>query len=567
MSIIITLLFLLSIAVGLSVLFPKVETRYKSVYAFIPIYNIYIWLKIIKKPWWWIFLLLFPGPNILMIMIMVVNTGTVFGLRSPKDVFLGGFFPFIYLPYWAFTLDPTYIGPIDRIKHPKTSVLEWRDAILFAVVAASIIRTYTFEAFTIPTGSMEKSLLIGDYLFVNKLAYGPKIPLTPLSFPFAHHSLPGTNNTIPSYLNWLKIPYFRLPGYSTIKRNDAVVFNYPEGDTVDIEYQSNKSYNAMVHEAGFEMMYNDFNANAPIRKQAEYESIARKNLNKERKLTIRPVDKKENYIKRCVGIPGDIIEVKNTVLYINNAPAEMKDGMQYAYFVHFKAPVDFNSNTRIGLKNRLRFKKEYNVNVADAIQLNPQSTLFRIPLTQAMYEKLEKNDKVAEIKRSINPKDEFTFLDELIFRSEYTPEFISYLKENKLFSPKYPYYPNVRSYHWTEDNFGPLVIPKEGMKIDLTIENLPLFRRPIAIYEGNKLEVINGEIYINDLQTSTYTFKMNYYWLMGDNRHNSADSRFWGYVPEDHIVGKASFVWLSIDPELDISNGALRFDEMFRFVN
>ncbi len=566
MSIIISLLLLLAIFVGLSQLFPLVDEKYKSWYAFVPGYNVYIWLKIIEKPWWWIILLLFPGPNILLIMIMVVNTGTVFGYRETKDVALGGFFPFIYLPYWAFTGQPKHIGQIDRIKFPKSSAMEWRDAILFAVVAASIIRTYTFEAFTIPTGSMEKSLLIGDYLFVDKLAYGPKVPQTPLAFPFAHHSLPMTNNTIPSYLTWLALPFSRIPGYSHIERNDVVVFNFPEGDTVDVEYQANKSFNSMVREDGFDLMYRDFQSKNPIKAQAEYHRIARTKILKTRKLTIRPVDKRENYIKRCVGIPGDVIEVKDGILFIGDEQAHMADDMQYAYFVQFKNSYDINPNSRIGLKNRTKFKKKYNVNLADAIQLNQESTLYRMPLSAEMRDKLKTDVRIADVKRSINKKDSFTFIDQLIARSEYSPKFMEYLTTNNLFSPKYPYYPNVKEYNWTEDNFGPLVIPAEGMTIDLTIENLPLFSRPIRVYEGNELNVKNGKIFINGEETTSYTFKMNYYWLMGDNRHNSADSRFWGFVPEDHVVGKASFVWLSMDPELPMMDGGLRFDKMFRIV-
>jgi signal peptidase I len=558
MSIIITIILLTAIFVALYKLFPL--AGYKGWYAFVPFYNVYIWLKIIEKPWWWLILLLFPGPNILMLAIMTVNMGTVFGYRESKDVALGGFFPFLYLPYWAFTDNPKYIGQIDRVKFPKTGSMEWRDAILFAVVAASIIRTYTFEAFTIPTGSMEKSLLIGDYLFVDKLAYGPKTPLTPMAFPFAHHSLPLTNNTIPAYLQWITLPFYRMPGYSNIERNDVVVFNFPEGDTVDVEYQANKSFNSMIREDAFNLFYNDFATEKPIKTEAEYKKIARKQILNQRNFTIRPVDKRENYIKRCVGIPGDEIEVIDGILHIDGVKAFMADEMQYAYFVQFKKPFVMNT------KNRMWLKKKFNVNLADAIQLNKESTLFRMPLTAEMFKKLEANAKIASIKRSINKKDSFNFIDKLITRNTYGSEFLAYLEQNNIFSPRYPYYPNIKEYNWTEDNFGPLVIPAKGMTIDLTLKNLPLFSRPISVYEGNDLNVKDGKIYINGEEAKTYTFQMNYYWLMGDNRHNSADSRFWGFVPEDHVVGKASFVWLSIDPELSSSDGKFRWDKMFRLV-
>ncbi len=538
MSLIISLLLLLAILVGLSKLFPLVDEKYKSWYAFIPVYNLYIWLKIIEKPWWWIILLLFPGPNILMISIMVVNTGTVFGYRETKDVVLGGFLPFFYLPYWSFSEQPKHIGQIDRVKFPKSSAMEWRDAILFAVVAASIIRTYTFEAFTIPTGSMEKSLLIGDYLFVDKLAYGPKTPITPIAFPFAHHSLPLTNNTVPSYVKWLQLPANRLPGYSSIKRNDVVVFNYPEGDTVDVEIQANQSYYSMIRSVSQQAKREELAAGQPEKPDAYYYKIAKNYLLENRKFTIRPVDKRENYIKRCVAIAGDEIEIKEGILYVNKEKSFMAEEMQYVYFVTFKNTINLTDRAKAN------FKKEYNVNLASIMDASGNGTTFRMPLTKEMVEKIKLDPNVVNVERYINPKPA---LD-----AERTLD--------------YPYYPNVKSYNWTEDNFGPLVIPSAGMTIDLTIENLPLFKRPIRVYEGNDLKVKNGKIWINGEETTTYTFKMNYYWLMGDNRHNSADSRFWGFVPEDHVVGKASFVWLSIDPELPSFDGGLRFDKMFRTV-
>lgn len=565
MSIVVTFILLLAIFVALFKLFPK--AGYKGWYAFVPFFNLYIWLKVIQKPWWWLILLLFPGPNILMLMIMAVNTGTVFGYREPRDVALNGILPFIYMPYWAFTEDPKHIGLIDRVKYPKTTAMEWRDAILFAIVAASIIRTYTFEAFTIPTGSMEKSLLIGDYLFVDKLAYGAKIPETPMAFPFAHHSLPMTNNTVPAYLNWIKLPFYRLPGYSHIERNDVVVFNYPAGDTVDVVLQASNSYESMIRSEALGQKINDFRTGQTIKSENLYYNQARNTIKKTKDLTVRPVDKRENYIKRCVAIPGDEIEIIDRILYVNGEKAFMADDMQYAYFVQFKNPFPMDIHVQhltITQEAKMSIKKKYNVNIQDIHTLN-QGTLFRLTLTKEVKEKMASDPNILEVKESINPKDDFNFMDKMSFRGA-DQAVVQFLKDQKLFNLGYPYYPNVKEYDWNEDNFGPLVIPKVGMTIDLTLENLPLFSRPIGVYEGNKLEVKNGQIFINGKVATSYTFKMNYYWLMGDNRHNSADSRFWGFVPENHVVGRAAFVWLSIDPELGMSDGKFRWNKMFRLV-
>lgn len=552
---IIQIIFLLLIFASLFFIFKKAGE--KSWKALIPGYNLWVWLKVIHKPWWWIIILLFPGPNILLLMIMSANTATVMGQRSSKDMFLAGVFPFFYMPYLALSSDIGYMGPIDRKVYPKNAMQEWRDAILFAVVAAMLIRTYTLEAFTIPTSSMEKSMLIGDYLFVDKVSYGTRIPETPLSFPLVHHSLPLTNNSVPSYLKWINFGYHRLPGFRTIKNNDIVVFNFPEGDTVDIKMQSNQSYNAILRERAFKAMYKDFNAGRKVKPLHSYVNNERQKYLDDESFTVRPVDKRENYIKRCVGIPGDKIEIIHGELLVNDKPADAPKNLQYNYYVETKNPYPLTP------ENRRVLKKKYNINYQDMISIGGNNQIFRFPLTNKDYNAFKADPMVKNIIKAEHKKGEFSLIQRMILRDRFSPRFAKYLKKKELFDPEYSIFPNAPNFNWTADNFGPLTIPKKGETVELTTENLPLYKRVIDVYEGDQLEVKDGSIYINDKETDRYTFKMNYYWLMGDNRHNSQDSRFWGFVPEDHVVGRAAFVWFSMDPELDMSDGKIRWSRIF----
>lgn len=352
-------------------------------------------------------------------------------------------------------------------KEEKKGAREWVDAIIFAVIAATLIRMFLIEAFTIPTPSMEKSLLVGDYLFVSKISYGSKTPNTPLSFPFSHHTLPFTEST-KSYLEWIKLPYYRLPGYTRIKNNDIVVFNYPMED-------------------------------------------------------FRPVDKRENYIKRCVAIPGDTLQVINKQLFINGKEAEMPGRMQYTYDVK----TDGNSfNPKI-------LKK---IHVTEGGKISNRGD-YRFSLTSEAAEKIKKFVNVRQVKAVCEPKKSY---------ADYIFPFDPYFQFNK-------------------DNFGPIVIPQKGKTINLTIKNLPIYKRLISIYEDNELEVRDEKIYINGEVTTAYTFKMDYYFMMGDNRDNSADSRFWGFVPEDHIVGKAVLIWFSVDKNGKWFN-KIRWDRLFTFI-
>ncbi len=379
----------------------------------------------------------------------------------------------------------------------KTVLIEWVDAIIFAVIAATLIRMFFIEAYTIPTSSMEKSLLVGDYLFVSKVAYGPKMPNTPISFPFVHHTLPFTKNT-KSFIEWPRWPYKRIAGFGPVKRNDVVVFNFPEGDTVCLQDQ-NSSYYTLARIYGRDYIRQNFD------------------------IIYRPVDKRENYIKRCIGIPGDTIRVIHGDVFVNGKEEGKNGEKQYNYQV-------WTNGSTI---NPIRFE-EMGIARSD-INYNPQESVYNLPLTNGMVERLKTFSNILEITRYENT--DTIAMWKLIF----------------------PHNPNFK---WNEDNFGPLWVPRKGVTITLSIENLPLYQRIIDVYENNDLKVENGIIYINGEPSTTYTFKMDYYFMMGDSRHNSADSRFWGFVPEDHVVGKASFIWLSLDKEKHFPVN-IRFKRLF----
>lgn len=461
--------------------------------AFVPFYNFIIWLKLIKKPWWWIFLIITPGVNFLMFGIMCLLMAKAFNKRSFQDKTIAFFIGFVYLPYLAFQKDTKYAGPEDRSKMKPSILHEWTEAIVFAVIAATVIRTFFFEAFTIPTSSLEKSMMVGDYLFVSKVSFGAKIPNTPLSFPFAHHTLPFTEYT-KSYLEWFKLPYFRLPGLASVKNNDIVVFNYPDGDTVALCAQD-QSYYQLVRDYGHDLVWNSKEINPQTGKPYFGKIVA------------RPPDKRENYVKRCVAIAGDTLFIKNQKLFLNSKPAYVAETMQYTYKVR-------TDGTSFGPKVIEKF------DITDPIRTEQDSTglyyLVNLP-----------NNKVEEFKLLSNVKS-----------------FESVIEQAGEYSARI--FPHKPTYKWNNDNFGPLYIPKKGVTINIDTTNIILYDRIIRIYEGNTLEIKGDKLFINGKETKTYIFKLDYYFMMGDNRQNSADSRYWGYVPEDHIVGKPVFVWMSI---------------------
>lgn len=400
----------------------------------------------------------------------------------------------------------------------KRKTLEWVDALIFAVIAASFIRIFFFEAFTIPTSSMEKSLLIGDYLFVSKVAYGPRIPNTPLSFPFVHHTLPLTKST-PSFVEWIKNDYKRMLGFGDVKRNDCVVFNYPTGDTVVVQNQA-QGYYDIVRIRAFELQMRDLQLNRETLNKNEYYNEARKQIWEENDIIIRPVDKRENYIKRCVAIAGDTLEVREGIVYINGEKQKDFEGIQFNYKI-------ITNGTSLNDKKL----KELDINYQD---MHRQGNVYILPLTNENYNTIKQFpiiNSITKLSKDINERN---------FRI----------------------FPHNPSYAWNEDWFGPLYIPQKGVTISIDTANLAPYKRIIGYYENNKLEIKGDKVFINDEEATEYTFKMNYYWLMGDNRHNSADSRFWGFVPEDHVVGKAHIIWFSKDKE----TGKIRWNRLFKKV-
>ena len=397
----------------------------------------------------------------------------------------------------------------------QTKAVEWIDALIFAVIAATLIRMFFFEAYTIPTSSMEKTMLVGDYLFVSKVAYGPKLPNTPLSVPFTHHTLPFTQST-KAYSEAIQWPYKRIGGLGKVKRNDIVVFNFPAGDTVVVGNENPDYYSQIRSHANYmEQVAKEKNMDLT---PEEAWTFARNQIWKEKDIIARPVDKRENYIKRCVGMPGDVLEMKDAVLYVNGQKEENYATMQLNYHIKVTSPF-----------NQLKLQ-EMGIALDDIQYYNNN---YKLPLTPEMLEKIKAMPNVVSVTRETERGDVF---------------------------------PDSEAYPWTRDDFGPLPIPKKGETIDLTIENLPLYERIIGAYEENKLEVKDSVIYINGNPADKYTFKMDYYWMMGDNRHNSADSRYWGFVPEDHIVGKAYFIWLSLDKDKSFL-GKIRWNRMFRFIH
>ncbi|SMO78694.1 signal peptidase I [Saccharicrinis carchari] len=418
-------------------------------------------------------------------------------------------------------------------KKPKAWI-EWADALIFALVAVYFINLFLFQNYKIPTSSLEKTLLVGDHLFVSKMSYGPRIPQTPLSFPLLQNTVPILNTK--SYSEWPQWEYRRLKGFGEVENNDIVVFNFPTGDTVptkyvnpDIYIESRNQGLALVN-ANKELMKGYEDASQwEINKRLRELGKQRIMLNPEYygKVVYRPVDRRDNYVKRCVAIAGDTLEMRHNQIYINGKKAVNPDGLQHWYNI-----------ITDGTKLNNRFLDKMEVSFEDAANMG-MGPYYRLPLTK---------DKAEQMKG-------FPFISQMA------------MDEHKVDSTGMPQvWPYSTDYKWSRDNYGPLYIPQKGAKVKLNLKNLVIYDRIITAYEGNTLKVKNGDIYINDVKTNEYTFKMNYYFMMGDNRHQSADSRYWGFVPEDHVVGRPILVWLSLNKDKSLIDGKIRFNRFFKWV-
>lgn len=403
--------------------------------------------------------------------------------------------------------------PWDFYKKPKNGkkphwLVEWLDAIIFALVAVGLINIYLFQNYKIPSSSLEKSLLVGDHLFVSKVAYGPRNPITPLSFPLAQNQIFGMK----SYIEKPQWKYKRLKGFGHVKNDDIVVFNFPAGDTVATK-QPNPDYYEWCRLAGRENVLN----NTVYDSQGNHYDMG--------EVVWRPVDRRDNYVKRCVAIAGDRLEIIKGQVYINGKPEKNIRGLQWQYDVYTKDGSPINS----------RIFDDLGLSQADR---QPFKGGYRLFLTESSAEEIGKLPNVLTVKKLLR------------FPGQ----------------PEANIFPLSKSDSWNRDNYGPLDIPKKGETVQLTMENLPIYRRVIHAYEGNDLVVNDSTIYINGEPSSTYTFKMDYYFMMGDNRHNSQDSRYWGFVPEDHVVGKPILVWLSLDVDKKFPAN-IRWNRFFKVVS
>ncbi len=468
--------------------------------ALVPFYNTWCMVEIMQLKKYWFFLQLIPVAGQFITIWICIKFVEHFGRFNFWHHAATVFLPFIYFPYLGYSKSERFAGTAVVKNYKKSGAREWIDAAVFAIVAATLIRTFVFEAYTIPTPSEEKTLLVNDFLFVSKMAYGPRIPNTPIAMPFVHHTIPGLN--VKSYTEWIHIPYTRWFA-NPVTRNDAVVFNFPVNDTLinDAEHGSQITYYQMVREFGREKVWQDFGD----------------------LITTRPVDKRENFIKRCVGIAGDTIQIINGKLHVNGKPEDYFPKSERFYSLQIPEGIYLDEDKLKDLGIEVR------VSQGD-LQPTDKPNLFQVNIT---------NEEIKKLK--LPPG---YILSDVIFKHR---------------DDLFPYYADSAGVNWSADNFGPLWVPKKGAAIALTPDNIIRYGRCIEVYEGNTFENRGGKYFINGKEAASYTFKMDYFWLMGDNRHNSLDSRYWGFVPEDHVVGKASLIWFSYE------NGP-RWNRLFRWI-
>ena len=449
--------------------------------AAVPVYNAIVLMKIIKRPTWWTILLFLPIINLIIFPVVWVETLRSFGKRSALDTFLGIATLGFYIYYVNYTQKLEYVT--DRSLTPQSKTADTISSLLFAVIVATIVHTYLIQPYTIPTSSLEKSLLVGDFLFVSKMNYGARVPMTTIALPMVHDSIPLTK--LKSYLTYPQLPYMRLPGIQNIDRTDIVVFNWPV-DTVYKFFDTSK------------------------------------------RRAYKPVDKKSNYVKRCVGIPGDSLSIKDGIVYIDGKILQLPERAK----PQFSYKIAFDGKTPVNLE--YLFKDLDITDPAFFTDDTKRDTLILSALTEAGALKFQNTPGITAVVRQISKTD-----------------------DNGVF-------PHINK--WNKDNYGPIYVPQQGKTVALTMETLPFYKAIITDYENNELKVTGSEIRINGEVVNSYTFAQNYYWMMGDNRHNSEDSRYWGFVPENHIVGKPVFIWLSIDPNGKGIN-KIRWDRVFTTVS
>ena len=434
----------------------------KSWEAAIPVYNAIVLLKIIGRPSWWTILLFLPIINLILFPVIWIETLRSFGKNSTLDKVLGVATFGLYIAYISYTQKLHYTS--DRSTETVNKTADTISSLLFAIVVATFVHTYFIQPFTIPTSSLEKTLLVGDFLFVSKVNYGARTPMTTVALPMVHDTIPLTKKK--SYLTWPELPYFRLPGFQKVERNDIVVFNWP----IDTVYKFRDQSGLRVD---------------------------------------KPIDKKSNYVKRCVGVPGDQFEIKDGIVFVNGKelilPERARPQFSYKVALDGKTPIDFEYLLQ-------------DMDITDGagfMDAEKRDTLFIAALTAANAERLQQIPGITGVQKIISKEVESGI------------------------------FPHINK--WNRDNFGPIYIPQQGKTVALNLETLPFYKAIITDYEKNDLKVTGSEIRINGKIATSYTFQQNYYWMMGDNRHNSEDSRYWGYVPENHIVGKPTFIWMSYD--------------------